>query len=72
MEESLEVHRRAVELAPDSPEMLNNLGWTLALMERYDEAEGVLGKAVGLAPPDYDRPWHSLQEVKRRKQMNGR
>ncbi len=69
LEESLEVHRRAVAVAPNDPEMLNDLGWTLGLMERYDEAEEVLGKAVDLTPPDYDRPWHSLQEVRRRKQM---
>ena len=40
----------AVELTGEDPLALDMLGWTLALLERYDEAQDVLGHALNLDP----------------------
>ena len=40
----------AVELSGEDPLVLDTLGWTLALLERYIEARDVLEHAVSLAP----------------------
>ena len=39
-----------VELSGEDPLALDTLGWTLALLERYDEAQDALGHALNLDP----------------------
>ena len=40
----------AIELTGEDPQALDTLGWTLALLERYDEAQDVLLHAISLDP----------------------
>lgn len=47
-----DAYRRAVELQPRSPDLLNKLGTTLQTMTELDEAGRLLARAVELAP-DY-------------------
>jgi len=42
--------RMAVELAEDDPITLDTLGWTLTLLERYEEAQDTLEQALELYP----------------------
>ena len=42
--------RTAVELTGEDPLALDILGWTLALLERYDEAQDALEHALSLDP----------------------
>jgi Flp pilus assembly protein TadD len=55
------IQRRALALAPNNPELLNDLGWALTENGEFEEAEQVLRQAVALAPPDYDRPRNNLE-----------
>jgi Flp pilus assembly protein TadD len=45
-----EYYARALSVAPDDPRVLNNLGYSLYLDDRYDEALGRLKQAARLAP----------------------
>jgi tetratricopeptide (TPR) repeat protein len=58
--------RRAVELSPKDHGYLSNLGWALVEAESYDEAEGVLERAVALSPEDYDWARNNLQLCRQR------
>jgi tetratricopeptide (TPR) repeat protein len=42
--------RKAVDLSGEDPLALDMLGWTLALLERYDEAQEALEQALSLDP----------------------
>jgi tetratricopeptide (TPR) repeat protein len=42
--------RKAVDLSENDPLALDMLGWTLALLERYDEAQEALEQALSLDP----------------------
>lgn len=64
-EESVEQHRRAVELEPDNHLHLNDFGYTLLQAGRFDEAEAVLQRAVELAPPDYARAKANLDHLRK-------
>ncbi|MDA1278178.1 MAG: tetratricopeptide repeat protein, partial [Verrucomicrobia bacterium] len=66
LDEAVTIQRRAVALDPDNPEVLSDLGWALIESGGFAEAEEVLRKAVALSPPDYDRPRHNLEELRRR------
>ena len=46
IEEALTASRQAVELDPDDPASVSDLGWTLVLAERYREAEATLLRAT--------------------------
>jgi len=50
IDEALAANRRAVELNPDSSELVNDLGWTLFVAGRYQEAEAMLEQALTLEP----------------------
>lgn len=50
LEESLAASQRAVELAPDDPGALNDLGWSLHELGRDEEARAHLERAVALDP----------------------
>ena len=63
MEESVAHHRRAVELDPNNHMHLNDLGYSLLEAGHYDEAEGVLQRAVQLAPPEYDLAKGNLEHL---------
>jgi tetratricopeptide (TPR) repeat protein len=45
---------KALKLNPDSPQVLANLGRTLAALDRNDEAMSYLDKAVAIAPDNFD------------------
>ena len=45
-----ESYERALTVAPNDPQVLNNLGYSLYLDERYNEALGKLKQAARLAP----------------------
>ncbi|MEX2009435.1 MAG: tetratricopeptide repeat-containing glycosyltransferase family protein [Dongiaceae bacterium] len=49
---ALGCYRRALELQPDDPDVLSNLGNVLKDLERIDDALAVHRKAVGLNPAD--------------------
>ncbi len=49
-EVGLAAAQTAVELAGEDPLTLDMLGWTLTLLERYDEAQDVLEQALSLDP----------------------
>ena len=66
LDDAVTIQRRAVALDPDNPEVLSDLGWALIESGGFAEAEEVLRKAVALSPPDYDRPRHNLEELRRR------
>jgi tetratricopeptide (TPR) repeat protein len=72
LEQALEYERRAVALEPENYRFLNDLGWSLVELKRYDEAESVLGKAVALSPPDYERARVNLKELERRRKRSRR
>jgi len=42
--------QKAVELSGEDPQALDMLGWSLALLERYDEAQEALDQALRLNP----------------------
>jgi Flp pilus assembly protein TadD len=42
--------QKAVELSGEDSMALDALGWTLALLERYDEAQDILEHALSLDP----------------------
>lgn len=64
-EESVEQHRRAVELEPKNHLHLNDFGYSLLQAGRLDEAEEVLQRAVELAPPDYARAKANLDHLRK-------
>jgi tetratricopeptide (TPR) repeat protein len=64
-EESVEHHRRAVELEPDNYRHLNDLGYSLVETGEYDEAERVLRRAAQLAPPDYELAKGNLEHLRK-------
>lgn len=57
-----EAFRKALELAPDSADTLNNLAWLLYEEKRMDEAEPLARKAVVTKAPD---PWLRLDTLAR-------
>ena len=63
MEESVTHHRRAVKLDPNNYIHLNDLGYSLLEAGHYDEAEGVLQRAVQLAPSEYDLAKGNLEHL---------
>ena len=64
-EESVEQHRRAVDLEPDNYVHLNDYGYSLLQAGRLEEAEEVLQRAVELAPPDYARAKANLDHLRK-------
>jgi Flp pilus assembly protein TadD len=47
-----EYYERALSVAPDDPQVLNNLGYSLFLDDRYDDALDKLRRAARLSPAD--------------------
>ena len=45
---ALGLARRASELRPDDPSILDTLGWVLYHLQRFEEAEDALRRSVGL------------------------
>lgn len=43
-------YAKAVALAPDQPEVLNNIGWSLLVRGRWDDAVGMFERAAALDP----------------------
>jgi len=50
--EAVAACERALELEPGKQEFVNDLGWSLVLAARYEEAEKVLERAVSADPSD--------------------
>jgi tetratricopeptide (TPR) repeat protein len=46
LQEAERLQRRALALNPNDPEILAQLGWRLAVRERWDEGLGYLGRAI--------------------------
>ena len=46
---------------PNNYSVLNDYGWGLAELSRFDEAQKALEKAVQLAPAAYDLPANNLK-----------
>jgi tetratricopeptide (TPR) repeat protein len=46
LEEAIAASERAVELDPEKQEYVSDLGWTLYLARRFEEAENVLARAL--------------------------
>ncbi len=63
VEKSVAHHRRAVELDPNSYIHLSDLGYNLLEAGHYDEAEGILQRAVQLAPPEYELAKGNLEHL---------
>ena len=63
LEEALEAENRALGLEPENYRILNDVGWSLVLLKRFDEARTILEKAVALSPPDYEFPRNNLKEL---------
>ena len=70
IEESVAHHRRAVELEPNSHLHLNDLGYTLLVAGRYEEAEQVLRHAMQLAPPEFDLAKGNLEHLRKVRSEN--
>jgi tetratricopeptide (TPR) repeat protein len=51
-DEAIAASRRALDLEPDNPEFVNNLGWSLYEAGHLQEAETVLARAVSMDPSD--------------------
>jgi tetratricopeptide (TPR) repeat protein len=60
-QEALPWLERAVANAPNNYSVLNDYGWGLAELGRFDEAQKALEKAVQLAPATYDLPANNLK-----------
>ncbi len=58
-DEAAQHHVRAVELAPDEPRYLNNLGFSLFARGKTREAIGAYERGIRLAPADL-RLWNNL------------
>jgi tetratricopeptide (TPR) repeat protein len=58
-EEALGSFRRALELAPDNPVVLNNLGNALFKLNRHDEARNAYQEAIRVRP-DYLKAYANL------------
>ena len=58
-EKALPLLRRAIELDPDEPNVLLNLGGTYVLLGRHEEAVAVLTRATEVAP-DEEMIWANL------------
>ena len=50
IDEALAAGRRAIELDPHNSAYVSDLGWTLLLAERYQEAEATLLQATAMNP----------------------
>ncbi len=48
LDKAEEYARRAAEIAPDDPNVQDTYGWTLARLERYDEAIRYLNRSINL------------------------
>ena len=51
-EEAVRASERALEIEPANQEFVNDLGWTLLLAGRFDEAGDTLERAVAMDPSD--------------------
>lgn len=51
-QEALDYIKRALELAPDEPSILDSMGWVLYRLGRYDESISYLTRAHKLMPDD--------------------
>jgi tetratricopeptide (TPR) repeat protein len=58
-ERAIEYYRRSLEIQPDSPEVLGNLGNALMRVRRYDEAIAAYRRSAELRPTDW-RAWMRL------------
>ena len=56
---------KALSLNENDPRVLNDLGWTLALADFYDEARAVLERSAALAPAEYELPRNNLKELEK-------
>jgi tetratricopeptide (TPR) repeat protein len=65
--ESIRKERRAVELEPDNYLHLNDLGYSLLEAGHLEEAEVILKRAIGLAPPEYEFARNNLELLYERK-----
>jgi tetratricopeptide (TPR) repeat protein len=60
--EAVDLHRRAVKIAPRSPDILNNYGTHLWLVEDYSKAEEAYSEAL-LAAPTYFKVLYNLGTI---------
>jgi len=51
-DEAIEASQRALEIEPDSQNLVNDLGWTMFIAGQIEEAEELLLKAVAMDPSD--------------------
>jgi Flp pilus assembly protein TadD len=51
-DEALALNQRAIELDPDNPAFVSDMGWTLVLAGRFKEAEAALLRALEMDPSD--------------------
>lgn len=63
MAEAIEHARLADELEPDNYLHLSDLGYCLTEAGHYEEAEGVLQRAVARAPPEYELASGNLEHL---------
>lgn len=54
IEEALAASRRAVDLDPHNAIYVSDLGWTLVLAERFQEAEATFERALAIDPTNED------------------
>ena len=59
---SRDAYRRALKLAPNDPQLLNDYGYTLYLRGEHKEAKELLKRAAKRAPGD-ERVWNNLAVV---------
>ena len=59
---SLDAYQRALKLAPDDAQLLNDYGYTLYLRGQHKEAKELLKRAAKRAPGD-ERVWNNLAVV---------
>jgi len=71
LEDAIREARVAVKLQPENYYYLNDLGFSLFEAEQFDEAEEILKKAVDLSPSDYLYARNNLEELYKRKDMEG-
>jgi tetratricopeptide (TPR) repeat protein len=64
-EEALAASHRAIELEPDNAAYVSDIGWTLILAERYQEAEAAFLRALAIDPSN-ERAQANLEYCRQR------